>query len=440
MKLAEQPGFLDKKLGQRVEPLPDHLSWEAIGDQILPPKKPRRRRWWLLFLFLVVGGLAWFSFPNEKQSSGHSLNDEVIHSFQHKNLYTDKQEEQQNYVTEQSPKIKERTIATLEKGSKSPSNTFAFSTVLTQELSYSHRENDSPKIKEILPIELPLDSLLSSKNKQIAFLPTRPLSQLSYPSNLVAKDFNSLFPENEEETETPLQESDQMNLQSPLKNNRLTLYGQVLGEASLFTGVPQEIVPIMSAQPRVRVGVETTNGWALSINAKLGRYVWRSELNSSNATTLYRPGTIDTIFRNVIDGSERIITTDSIPGIINTQFRGYGRITTLEFPITIGKVWPVSNGRLGLHLGLAPSFVTNKKGQSIVAEEEIVSVAESNLFDRPFFLQLVGEMSYSYPIGQQIAIQANLSVDYGTSPLMRFSNRSYRLTRYTFGVGLRFQL
>ncbi|MEL6140210.1 MAG: hypothetical protein AAFU67_01160, partial [Bacteroidota bacterium] len=212
------------------------------------------------------------------------------------------------------------------------------------------------------------------------------------------------------------------------------------GEVSLFFGGPSEYTPIVSGQTQLQLSINTSNNWHIGVGARLGRYVWRSELNSNEPTNLYRPGTIDTIFRNTVDGTERIVTTDSIPGVVNIQFRGYGKVTTLDLPITLGKNWPLLGGQFGAYLGVAPTFVLERRGNTVVEHEEIAPVAESGFFDPPFYLQLVGRLRYAYSLSKRLSIYSSIELGHSTSPLItNNNNKDYRLTRYQGGLGISFQ-
>ncbi|MEL6355984.1 MAG: hypothetical protein AAFQ37_03525, partial [Bacteroidota bacterium] len=272
----------------------------------------------------------------------------------------------------------------------------------------------------------------STEVKIVALLPTtRPLE--------INPTFDFSLPINQEEKLQLEEELDQLARSKSAVNGPLTLHGSVLGEVSLFFGGPSEYTPIVSGQTQLQLSINTSNNWHVGVGARLGRYVWRSELNSNEPTNLYRPGTIDTIFRNTVDGTERIVTTDSIPGVVNIQFRGYGKVTTLDLPITLGKNWPLLGGQFGAYLGVAPTFVLERRGNTVVEHEEIAPVAESGFFDPPFYLQLVGRLRYAYSLSKRLSIYSSIELGHSTSPLITNNNKDYRLTRYQGGLGISFQ-
>ena len=86
------------------------------------------------------------------------------------------------------------------------------------------------------------------------------------------------------------------------------------------------------------------------------------------ATRLYRPGTLDTLFVNPAGEEIDRVTVDSVDGFLITDFRHTQRFESVYFPVGLDLTFPVAGIRLGLSAGVAYHLPVG--GRRLVINEE----------------------------------------------------------------------
>ncbi len=148
--------------------------------------------------------------------------------------------------------------------------------------------------------------------------------------------------------------------------------------------------PSRSDQPPAEKPLNVLQG-ELRLSRKLGpqftiatglRYqVWQgqAEANGEYETRLYRPNTIDTIFTNVVSGDVTYSYTDSIPGLIQRDFKHTNRQYSLQLPILLGYGHEYRRWEWNVQMGVQVELSHRATGRKLLnetADLQIVSSAD----------------------------------------------------------------
>lgn len=415
MKNTDQPGFLGQPFADEATPLPDHLTWEVLGDGIIQPQ----RRWPFVLFFLVAVTIAagWSVSSNEVHPQGLfplpalQASDDLVPLLSIEELTVAASAPTLPFPPQiAGEKTTKLRIAANEAGGYSISTVSRFPLEGAEEKTAKLGTTAS-----IVTTEFSTNQARALANN--AVLP------------LAIREFNVAF-DNELVTELRETKAEEGNSTSPATEKTTSSQVILLAGTSNHGGKTDFIDPLyttyFSAAYRKSVG----NKWYWSAGLSSQRFVRRAELANTRSTTFYRPGTVDTIFRNVSTGAERIVTTDSVSGLRQTAFTGYGRVTLLTIPVSIGWQTPALGGALGWNVGIAPGIAVTKTGRAVTPLLEIEPIENRPVWRDQFYLGLNSSLHYSYDLTSKLSLQSSVGVSYLIQPKITAWNLS-------IGVGYR---
>ena len=102
------------------------------------------------------------------------------------------------------------------------------------------------------------------------------------------------------------------------------------------------------------------NSWSIGAGLNYTRADYRSEYNFRGLVPTFRPGTVDTIFRDIYTGDERIVTKDSVDVFVERRERQHLIVDRLGLPVVVGYALPVGRLRLQLGAGVSPTLLRTR--------------------------------------------------------------------------------
>lgn len=126
---------------------------------------------------------------------------------------------------------------------------------------------------------------------------------------------------------------------------------------------------------------------------------------------LYRPGTVDTIYR-YSTGQEEVITTDSVPGLEIQTFRHTSSFQQLSFPVQLGYAQSWKRLAIQAEIGLLPVLWQAARG--------VVTNADYELRDLPGADGVELRLHYRFALGFEVPLGAGymgVRYTYGYRPV-----------------------
>lgn len=422
MNNSDQPGYLGHKFDDQPAPLPTHLDWDTLGDGIIM-QQPRRRRW-PLFLFFLLGMVttaAWLVNRSTINLTGtfplpvlHAGNEQIILPSESVLLTKDAVNQIVELATDLSGSAanadSKKNLDQLSIPAKIVTPTLV-TPAGKSSISYTSatRATGKADIRQV-----------TTRQRRVTDLLVTPFLMVELEDDLdlnVAKLIASTAKKPSDPSSSVVNKTGNTQLVFLAGTGNHT--GNIDAGTSLYTSY-------FSARYRRLI----SNRWYGGIGLTSRRFVRGSQLNSTEELDLFRPGTVDTIFRNIDTGAERIVTTDTIAGLRTTAFTGYSRITLLTLPISIGWHTPALGGDLGWEVGLAPGLTLNKSGRVLTNNGEIVSTTDQSNWQDRWYLGLDVGINYGYAINSRISLQSSI----GTSYLVRPQLMSWN---FSLGIGYR---
>lgn len=194
----------------------------------------------------------------------------------------------------------------------------------------------------------------------------------------------------------------------------------------------------------MRLNKTLNERWSVGIG--FGRQVWRSKSAAENSveTTLYRPNTVDSIFTNTITGEERIVYTDSVPGIRIDRFRNYNRQNRWEFQLGIQHHLALSNTlQMETGLGFYAAIRQAYRGSVWTVDDRIVAIPQDQQIQNNFGIVLHGGLSIQMSKKLQLISRGSWRRDLNQSSLANHEisngplNGKYRLGAMSAELGVR---
>ncbi|MEL6669935.1 MAG: hypothetical protein AAFP08_13250, partial [Bacteroidota bacterium] len=422
MKSTEQAGFLDEQLGDQKIPLPDELNWQAMGDQIVPPDEKSRRRFLPLWLFWVAGvgliaPILYFSFtPTTKPGlvdAAKSIEEPHLMGVEEILSTHATQDEQNDNFPSRLPENDS------EDGTLNASSTNNPASDVEQVEDHTR---STPKTLEVVTkSEIPLsevDSMYTSSAARVEGLDPQPI--LVHRLMPVVNIPSSISPLRTQEADQSLH------------------YLQLKAGTAAYLGLPDRFDRLYDPQIGIDGQFTIRNRWLLRIGLQWGRQSWRSDLLNTEDAFLYRPGTPDTLYRNLATGEERLVTTDSVNGFFETRFTGYSQLDLISLPLSVGRSWSFLSGDFSLAIGLSPTWVVSQKGRTVDAESNIVSIQDADFGDGFLLPVTLGLQQI-----QQLTPSLHLlfSTQFEWSSEQPWSSLGYNedWRRWQFNVGLRYR-
>ncbi len=335
----EERGRLTDHFADQQTPLPPHLDWEALGPEIIGAEPPRRRGflWWLLGAGAgaILLTMTLLSQSSGQETAGHAVG---LPPFLADSLTAEAQPEVLSAGTLPEP----RAIPSADRQRPAASPARAVSPL--------KGNFSSPVTGRVMPATVPaIQSLLPTVYREDDSL-RLPLMTATPPAPVSGKSVYSYA----------------------LLGGGAIRPGQLPGPAAQFTvSRPLSDGPLRLA--------------ATFTYERLDR---RTDSDRTVPVTLYRPGTPDTLFRDLVTGEERLVTTDSVSGMLRRQRRQHVLEERLGGQLTL--VRRFSRGRLRIDpgVGLGADFLLRSRGQ----------LPDGTPAPAGFRLAAVGTVSVSYAI------------------------------------------
>ncbi|MEL7161641.1 MAG: hypothetical protein AAFN92_12855, partial [Bacteroidota bacterium] len=181
--------------------------------------------------------------------------------------------------------------------------------------------------------------------------------------------------------------------------------------------------------------------WFLSTGVDLRNYRFRTAFeNVDTDARLFRPGTVDTIFRNRVTGEERTVFTDTIPGIRTRNFGNDNNVTEIGLPLLLGRRWTTGKHAFSLAAGPRVGLVVSRTGKTVIGTNEVSPVSAAPQFGKSLRWSGRLEVTYAYRFTSSVSLLAGVGgeaafTDWATSPVFRQRPRIV-----TGQLGLRFLL
>ena len=459
-------GFLNDRLGGLQDPLPTDLQWAAMADRFPPPPPRRKRRflvWW--YVGLLVGltlALTWLFWPAERFAKMGA-------AFPLPSLGTELAARIPDTNSSETPARTPTAATAAAASSIDPPipiavNPPAEAAVVAAGQLTSERQTGRSRSTQ--PTRIASTRRLVSVTRQ---LPTsRSIFPLTVPVDYPRPDIllvpevvvNTPLPERSVYLSQPLPLGpvDTLPLVNPYRppgpvlvgatslrrirrgsgGNWLTVGGGVLRGENLADDLPGLPTTYWSANYQRRF---TPGGWRVRAGLRYERLTWSSQTTFDRPADLFRPGTVDTIFRNLTTGEERIVTVDTVAGILRTQFRGFGKLTLVSVPLGVGKSWALGNHRPGFWATVGPTFVVGRNGRFGDPINGLRSLADDDLFPRSSWWSAGLAVDYRYHlsprwwVGAEAAVRTSLG-----SPYAGGEDAAGRVRRVSGGLRLGWRL
>ncbi|MEM1357732.1 MAG: hypothetical protein AAGF89_06015 [Bacteroidota bacterium] len=404
MSTAEERGAL----GERFHDLPTpasnpELEWENMARRILlpepPEEEPRKRRaafwWWFGGIAVLLAG-AFLLWPAEEDHNPVSEEQPTVIA---KGATTAEEKLIEATIPLKNPVKEQLPATTLTKGIGQEKALLQVvevgKTVWTEEVSSTTEENLAPSLApELAQPEVTID--FSRKAAVVVTqLPGGGIPMLDQLDQLP--------------------EVQARNLPFPVKPKGEASLAITLGGGAFQSGYAGD-APWLAAErndfsPSLSLRYERplTQNWFLSTGIDLRNYRFRTAFeNVDPDARLYRPGTIDTIFRNLTTGEERTVFTDTVPGTVIRRFGNDNVVTEIGIPLLIAYRWASKKHALSLAIGPRLGLVVTREGRSLTGTNEVRELSEVPQFGNNLRWSGRLEAVYDYRITSSISLLAKV--------------------------------
>ncbi|MEM9259757.1 MAG: hypothetical protein AAGA62_08930, partial [Bacteroidota bacterium] len=381
MSTANERGALGKRFHDLPSPADNpELAWENIARNILlprpPEEEPRKKRrffWWWFSgaVALLVAAFLWW-YPVEYQGPQPEEEPEVT------------------ALIETAEKGRP-AMATLEEVGESPS---VFAQKADQEEVVNGLDSEvlPPVVGARLANPMPAGPTQDKPILKTNMLPQKtvvedepfsrdlvPTDQLSARA-ILPLSYEGKSPTLEVEPELP-EESTGQRSSVALAFGAAAFQSGYEGAAPWLRGERNELSPELS----LRYERPVLGQWFFSTGVDLRTYRFRTAFeNVDENARLYRPGTVDTIFRNLTTGEERIVYTDTVPGTIIRRFGNDNTVTEIGMPILLGRRWQLGNHGFSLAAGPRLGMILTRQGRTVAGENVVVDLEDAPQFGQSF--------------------------------------------------------
>ncbi|MBC6993597.1 hypothetical protein QWY85_02295 [Neolewinella lacunae] len=369
-------------LGKRFDDLPTpgdfpELSWEKMAPKVLrptPEEEPRRKffAWWWLalgaLLLAFVGGLVYWTTLEQDGMAAGPVAEGTLPNYPASDL--------------------DCPAATVrETGLAGGENTLLAPALASQEANSSGTKRVATDARQPAP-STPTASRVSTTSPVGQTLITEPVFPPPRP------DLHSLRPlENgpiaalpvagpgiDREVRLPISAAAPEGKRQDRERTLSLLAGPLtygLGYEQLLRTDESQL----SAQLRLGYTQSLNERWFLATGLDLRHYRFRTAfVEVDDNARFFRPGTVDTIFRNLTTGEERIVTTDTVGGTRIRRFGNDNVVTTLGVPVLLGRSWTAGVHHLSLAAGPRIDFLLGREGRTVVNNLEVIDLATAPQF------------------------------------------------------------
>ncbi len=410
MSNPNERGFLHNRFDdQDHEPLPPELSWEKVAKNVLspPPRQEERKRvflWWWFAAVVLVAGLALVginSFGVNKEATVTSREEIVsppavsptgpAQITKPATLNSTGNGAMNSVPPAISPAVSGRNGSTRVSTLLAAQNT-------TEGASNAglNREASTVAVNRYADRK----QLNASSLTVIAELPRLPLSNVPVDPVIPAAELELPVPA----VIIPVKPFTAVSLTGGLIGYRAGYQPQNDGFDPSTIESPE-----IGLQAELRIDRSLAKRWYISTGIAYRRYNFRSAFNTTDTDIdLYRPGTVDTIFRNVITGEERVVTTDTLSGTRIRRFGNDNVITEASVPFLIGRRFGQNGTTFGIAAGMRVGYVAGRSGRVAVSRDQVVSLNETPFYSNDFRLHSRLEFAVDQSFGKRVGLIARL--------------------------------
>lgn len=179
----------------------------------------------------------------------------------------------------------------------------------------------------------------------------------------------------------------------------------------------------------------------ISTGVEFRNYRFRTAFeNVDTDARIYQPGTVDTIFRNLITGEERIVTTDTVGGTRTLRFGNDNSVLELGVPLMIGRRWSLGRHDFSLAAGPRIGLVLARTGRTVTAPNLITDVEAAPQFSRDLNLAGRLEFGYGFQLTPVISLTGNIGAESALNDWAETAELKQRPAVLNGRIGLRFTL
>lgn len=179
----------------------------------------------------------------------------------------------------------------------------------------------------------------------------------------------------------------------------------------------------------------------ISSGLELRNYRFRTAFESVDTEArIYQPGTVDTIFRNLTSGEERIVTTDTVGGTRTLRFGNDNTVMELGLPLLIGRKW--TSGRHDFRLAAGPrlGLVLARTGKTVTETNRIADLEAAPQFSKGLNWAGRLEVGYGFRLTPLISLLGNVGIESSLSDWAETAELKQRPTVLNGRLGLRYTL
>ncbi len=442
-------------LGKRFHDLPSavdnpELSWESMAKNILPPEhpeeKPRRKRlvfWWFFFGFLLAisTGYFWLSevekpvaypeaapvvvatsntnAPESSECNPPNLSSievaEVKSLMPHKKVVT----------TPKLPSLK-ATVPVLPNLKSADGNKPSalgpetIKTALTTPRGKAKFKNpeklrQTRRVVELGPLEI--EPLMMPG---FGFDTVPPILLPSFDT--ITESFHTIAPR---------------EVALSLMVGAVDFQSRYRGNAPWLANEQNEVSGQLS------IGYERFLGysWFIRGGIDVRQYRFRTAFeNTDTDARIYQPGTVDTIFRNLTTGEERIVTTDTVGGTRIRRFGNDNGVLELGLPLLLGRRWKLGHHVFRIAAGPRLGIVLDRDGRTLVETNAVTDLQTAPQFSHTIQWSARLEASYAYRLTPSISILGSIGGEASFTNWSGATELKQRPRLLNGQLGLRFKI
>ncbi len=201
--------------------------------------------------------------------------------------------------------------------------------------------------------------------------------------------------------------------------------------------IPEAEVSQSSPQFSLQYSKILSDRWQIGAGIDGRYYRFRTAFeNLDENARLYRPGTVDTIFRNVSTGEERIVFTDTIPGTRLRKFGNDNSISELGLSLVLSRRWQF--GRHGFLLSAGPrvGLVIGREGRTTNQLNQVSDLVDAPQYGKDLRISGRLEAGYSFDINHRWSFMAQLGAESSLSNWASGTTLTQRPTLLSGSLGI----
>lgn len=429
-------------LGKRFHDLPTtpdspDLAWEAMARHVLSPQPPEEEPddrapifwWWLAgtMVLLLIGLSVWFAQENTPEeviatpeviakTSGGDLGARAIPPA--KNLAASQDNETA------SEKVVTPVNASWQRANAPKEN--AESLMATLPLKEREPSPAEPAM------EFPATTTPESTNTPKKLYLVDGLPTLKFEPLTVAESLPHLTVERKEESE-----ESKRSATLSFQLGGVSFASRYSEEATWLQDENNELSPEISLRYTRPLGKKLF----VSTGIELRNYRFRTAFEQvDNNARIYQPGTVDTIFRNLTTGEDRVVTTDTVGGIRSLRFGNDNTVTEIGLPLLIGRKWNLGRHDFSLAAGPRVGLIVARDGRTVIESNQVTDLGTAPQFSKNLNFAGRLEVGYGFQLTPTISLLSNVGLESALSDWAETVELKQRPTVLNGRLGLSFTL